>query len=208
MNFFGHAVVASWADRQAGHLLGSMLPDFEAMIGVPLLEVRDRDIQRGIDLHHRTDEAFHRAPVFLALCAHALEALIDAGVRRGTARAVGHVGSEMFLDGWLVREQGHIDDYLAALELDANELLCWRDQGLAFSKLKARLTIWGAPSDYADAPFVLARLTDAFRARPALAVHADQADPVAKYLPSLQQMVEHRAPELLNELQDALGLAD
>lgn len=185
-----------------------MLPDFEAMVRVPLVEVRDRPIQRGIDLHRRTDDAFHRAPTFLALCADALEALTDAGVSRGTARAVGHVGSEMFLDGCLVREQGHIDDYLQALELDANELLDWRDQGVAFSKLKARLTIWGAPHDYADAPFVLARLTDALRARPALAVKEEQAAPVAQYLPSLQQMVERRAPELLHELRDALGLAD
>jgi len=185
-----------------------MLPDFEAMVGVPLVEVRDRDIQRGIDLHHQTDDAFHRAPSFLSLCASALEALTDAGVSRGTARAVGHVGSELFLDGWLVREQGHIDHYLAALELDASGLLGWQDQGLAFSKLKTRLTIWGAPHDYAEAPFVLARLTDALRARPALAVQDEQAAPVAKYLPSLQQMVERCAPELLNELQDALGLAN
>jgi acyl carrier protein phosphodiesterase len=208
LNFFGHAVVAAWSDDRAGHLLGSMLPDFEAMVRVPLIEVHDPDIQRGIELHHRTDEAFHRAPAFLSLCAHALEELTMAGVRRGTARAVAHIGSEMFLDGWLAREQDHVDDYLAALEVEADRHLQWQDEGHAFSKLHARLTMWGAPRDYAEPPFVLARLTETIRRRPALAVLEDQSNRVAEFLPSLQLMVERDAPELLDELQDALGLDD
>ena len=208
MNFFGHAVVAGWDDRRAGHLLGSMLPDFETMVRVPLIDVRDRHIQRGIDLHHRTDEAFHRAPAFLAFCAHALGELTAAGVRRGTARAVGHIASEMFLDGWLAREQTHIDDYLAALELEVDDLLGWQDDGRAFSKLHTRLTLWGAPRDYAEPSFVLARVSAALRRRPALAVLEEQSAPVAEYLPFLQQMVESDAAELLNELQDALGSKD
>ena len=182
-----------------------MLPDFETMVRVPLIEVRDPDIQRGIDLHHRTDKAFHRAPTFLALCAHALDQLAGAGVRRGTARAVGHVGSEMFLDGWLAREPSHVDDYLAALDLEVDDLLGWQDDGHAFSKLHTRLTLWGAPRDYAEPSFVLQRLTDALRLRPALAVLEDESARVAEFMPSLQQMVERAAPELLHEVQDALG---
>jgi len=208
LNFFGHAVVAGWDDRRAGHLLGSMLPDFETMVRVPLIDVRDPYIRRGIDLHHRTDEAFHRAPAFLAFCAHALAELTAAGVRRGTARAVGHIASEMFLDGWLAREQSHIDDYLAALELEVDDLLGWQDDGRAFSKLHTRLTLWGTPRDYAEPSFVLARVSDALRRRPALAVLEEQSAPVAEYLPSLQQIVESDAAELLNELQDALGSKD
>jgi hypothetical protein len=185
-----------------------MLPDFETMVGVPLLEVRDDDIQRGIDLHHRTDEAFHHAPSFLALCARALDRLTEAGVRRGTARAVGHIGAEMFLDGWLVREQEHIDGYLSALDVQAGELLEWKDAGRAYSKLRGRLSRWGAPRDYADPPFVMARLRDTLRHRPALEVLDAQSDQVAEYLPSLQELVEARAPELLKEVADALGLSD
>ena len=185
-----------------------MLPDFAAMVRVPLVQVRDPDIQRGIDLHHRTDEAFHRTPGFLACCAHALEALTDAGVRRGTARAVGHIGSEMFLDGWLTRAQNHVDAYLAALEAEVDGRVQWQDNGHAFAKLQARLMVWGAPHDYAETPFVLARLTDALRRRPELALLQDQSAQVAEFLPSLRQMVERSAPELLNGLQDALGLED
>lgn len=208
MNFFGHAVVAGWADNRAEHLLGSMLPDFEAMVRIPLTAVRDPDMRRGIDFHHRTDDAFHRTPTFLALCARALTDLTDAGVRRGTARAVGHIASEMFLDGWLAREQHRVDDYLAALEVEVDGHLQWEDDGRAFSKLHGRLTMWGPPHDYTKPPFVLARLTDALRYRPALAVLEAQSARVGEFLPSLQQMVERDAPELLNELQDALGLGD
>ena len=205
MNFFGHAVVASWADRRAGHLLGSMLPDFEAMVGVPLSMVHDADIRRGIELHHRTDDAFHQAPAFLASCAHALTALTGAGVRRGTARAVGHIGTEMLLDGWLAREERHIEGYLEAIELETAALVEWSDQGKAFSKLQTRLAVWGAPRDYAEPDFVLGRLRDAIRHRPALALLDDQSEQVAQYLPSLQRLVEQRAPEMLKDLQDALG---
>lgn len=195
-------------DPRAGHVLGSMLPDFEAMVGVPLLEVRDADIQRGIDLHHRTDDAFHRAPTFLALCARALDGLTQAGVRRGTARAVGHIGTEMFLDGWLVQRQEQLDAYLSALELEAQTLLEWQDAGRAYAKLQARLSRWGAPLDYSEPSFVMGRLRDALRQRPALEVLEAQSIGVTEYLPSLQSLVEKRAPELLKEVEDALGLGD
>jgi len=208
LNFFGHAVIASWSDKRAGHLLGSMLPDFETMVRVRLIEVRDADIQRGVDLHHRTDDAFHRTPTFLACCAYALAELTQAGVRRGTARAVGHLGSEMFLDGWLAGKQDHVDDYLRALQVHLGGRLRWQDDGRAFSELHERLRVWGAPHDYAEPPFVLARLRDALLRRPALSVLDDQVDRVAEFLPSLQRMVERDAPELLHELQDALGSGD
>jgi len=201
-------VVASWADNGAGHLLGSMLPDFEAMVRVPLIEVRDRQIRRGIELHHQTDRMFHQTPIFLSLCARALSALSEVGVRRGTARAVGHVGTEMFLDGWLTREQGYVDDYLAALEVEAQGSLQWQDAGAAFSKLRTRLMAWGAPRDYADPSFVYARLTDALRHRPALVVLEDQSAQVLEFLPPFQQMVEFHAPELLHQVRDGLEFAD
>jgi hypothetical protein len=185
-----------------------MLPDFEAMAGAHVLEVRDPQIQRGIEMHHRTDQAFHRSEGFLSCCEFAVAELTRAGVRRGTARAVGHVGSEMFLDGWLVGEQDHVDDYLAALEISADARLRWEDDGRAFSKLQTRLAIWGAPKDYAEPAFVFARLSDALRHRPALAVLDEQSERITAFLPSLRNMVEDRAHALLHELQGALGLGD
>ena len=206
MNFFGHAVIAAVADPDERHLLGSMIPDFEAMVRVPLVAVRDPRVQRGIDLHHRTDDAFHRNPVFVEIGALALSALTDAGVRRGTARAVGHIGTEMFLDGWLAREQSHVEAYLAALGFELGKRLEWKDAGRAFTTLRSRLRNWGAPRDYAEPGFVLSRLTDALRRRPALAVLDEESARVAGFLPLLQERVEKDAPELLHQVQDALGL--
>jgi hypothetical protein len=206
LNFFGHAVVAAWADDHARHLLGAMLPDFEAMIRVPLIDVHDRDIQRGIGLHHQTDQTFHRSPTFIALCSWALGKMIDLGVRRGASRAVAHIGTELFLDGWLTREPTHVDPYLAALEVDPVGRMEWQDQGVAFDELHARLRSWGAPSDYEDPDFVLARLADSLRPRPALALRDEEAPRVASFLPFLQEMVERGAPELLGEIRNGLGL--
>jgi hypothetical protein len=208
LNFFGHAVVAGWADKRAEHALGSMLPDFEAMTRVSLIEVRDADIQRGIDLHHRTDDAFHRTSAFRSWTAAALLSLTDAGVRRGTARAVSHIATEMFLDGWLADEPTLADGYLAALDLEVNGSLRWQDGGEAYDRLSGRLSTWGAPRDYADPHFVLRRLGDALRLRPSLAIAPEEAERVAACLPPLQRRVQRGARELLHELRDALGLQD
>jgi acyl carrier protein phosphodiesterase len=208
MNFFAHAVVATWTDADAAHVLGNMVPDFEGMLRVPLLGVTDPDVQRGIDLHHQTDEVFHRAPRFVSLSAQALDDLAEAGVRRGTARAVGHIATEMFLDGCLAGEPNRVHPYLAALASDANERLQWEDGGADYASLRGRLRTWGAPRDYVDPDFVLQRLRDALRHRPALAILDSEADRVAQCLPSLQQRVQRSAPELLEEVRDALGFGD
>ena len=185
-----------------------MLPDFEAMVRVPLVDVRDPVIQRGIELHHRTDDAFHRTRAFLSLTAGALDALTHAGVRRGTARAVGHIGTEMFLDGCLCEEEPHVAHYLTALEVEAHGSLRWQDGGGAYHRLHRRLKSWGAPRDYSDTSFVLERLRDALRRRPALAIAEDEAHRVAACLPALQERVRREARELLDELRDALGFDD
>jgi len=205
LNFFGHAVVAGWADERPRHLLGSMLPDFEGMLGIRLVEVRDPQMRSGIELHHRTDEAFHRTESFLAFCAHALDELTLRGVRRGTARAVAHIGSELFLDGWLTRDHTHVDNYLDALAVEADGALIWEDEGHAFSALHRRLAIWGAPRDYMDPAFVLARLSDTLRRRPALELLEEHSSSVEAFLPSLRERVENGAAELLVELRNALG---
>lgn len=205
MNFFGHAVVAAWSDNRGEHLLGSMLPDFEAMVRVSLVEVHDPCIQQGIDLHHQTDQAFHRAPAFVALCARALSEMTELGVRRGTARAVAHVGTELFLDGWLAREGAHIDAYLGALEVETRDRLEWEDDGEAFRRLRTRLSTWGAPSDYSEPEFVLARLADSLRSRPALALLHEESLQIAGFLSSMQQLVERAAAELLQQIRDGLG---
>ncbi len=206
MNFFGHAVVAAWTDDGASHLLGSMLPDFEGMTGVPLLGVDDPDVQRGIDLHHRTDHRFHRARSFIALCERALEDMTKLKIRRGTARAVAHVGSELFLDGLLAKRPEHVDRYLDALEAGPRLRLDWKDRGHAFARLHSRLSLWGAPKEYAEPAFVLDRLVDSLGRRPALAPTEEETKRLEEFLPRLRQRTENAALELLDELRSGLGI--
>jgi hypothetical protein len=208
LNFFGHAVVATWADTKPTHVLGSMLPDFETMVHVSLIGIGDPGIQRGIDLHHRTDDAFHRTQAFLSLSAGALDDLSEAGVRRGTARAVAHIAAEMFLDGCLAGDAPNVQGYLAALAVEPDGMLQWQDGGHAYRKLHGRLRTWGAPTNYAEPAFVLARLRDALRGRPALAIVDEELERVAACLPPLQLWVQRESRELLDELRDALGLRD
>jgi acyl carrier protein phosphodiesterase len=207
VNFFGHAIVAGWSGQEAGGVLGSMLPDFEGMVKVPLLAIHDPAIARGVALHHRTDDVFHRTPVFLDLCALAVTELTRRGVRRGTARAVAHVGSEMFLDGWLARDDSLPSHYVEALYPDLADHLEWADRGAAFAALRKRLVRWGAPSDYREPAFVLQRLHDVLQSRPRLRVLDHQSAGLESFLPVFRRAVESQAPELLSQVRDALGLA-
>ena len=199
-------MVAGWTGAKAGAVLGSMLPDFETMVKVRVVDVRDKNIKHGVELHHRTDDAFHTTRTFLSLCAKALVELTALGVHRGTARAVAHVGSEMFLDGWLAQNDVHARTYLTAFYPELTDQLEWEDDGRAFAKLHRKLTKWGPPHEYRDPEFVLDRLTDVLHARPRLAVVDEQRSRIAEFLPTLRSQTERHAPELLDELQDALDL--
>lgn len=208
MNFFGHAVVATWSGAPVEGVLGSMLPDFEAMMRVPLVEVRNAAIEGGVQLHHRTDDVFHRCPSFLGLSQRALTDLTSAGVRRGTARAVAHIATEMFLDGHLASDADCVDRYLVALQLEPHGEVEWEDGGAAYQSLSSRLRRWGAPHDYSATSFVLDRLRDALARRPALAIARPDEDPVRECLPALRERVNREARELLDQVRDALGFSD
>jgi hypothetical protein len=142
------------------------------------------------------------------LNARALDELTDAGVRRSTARAVAHISSEMFLDGYLARDTQHVNHYLAALQIDARTALDWGDGGAAYEALHERLARWRQPVDYGDPAFVLERLRDALAYRPALAVRPQDASALATCLPALRDRVEQHARELLVQLRVALGFGD
>ncbi len=210
MNFFGHAVVADWSRPEPRFVLGSMLPDFESMLRQRVTRVADQVISDGVAFHHRTDAVFHGAPAFISLCRDALGALQEQGVRRGTARAVAHLATEMFLDGWLTHQDDLASPYEASLAQTgaAQSTIEWQHGGAAFGALCNRLIQWGPPTTYRDPQFVLERLSLMLDERDRLRIEPDAHDTVGQFLVSLRPIVESRAPELLVEVRNGLGSLD
>jgi hypothetical protein len=210
VNFFGHAVVASWEARTSGYVLGAMLPDFARMCGARLAEIRHPELRAGIALHHRTDRVFHASSHFLALCGEARRALLARGLGRGHAQAVGHVGVELLLDGWLVEQPKARETYAAALRCgkrrELGEQIRWLEEegSERWRRLHRRLEAHGPPKDYLDPTLVTARIERILRDRPRLALDERGTGIAAGYLPELQQAVRARGAVLIAELRQGL----
>jgi hypothetical protein len=206
MNFFGHAAVADLTGVGPGAALGSMLPDFAGMLGLRLMGVQDTDVARGVALHHATDEVFHRAPAFVALCADAVAELESRQLDRGSARAVAHVGTELLLDGWLVGQGLGTEAYMAGLAAAGDDGLdgrvLWRDpQGSTrLAWLVRRLRHFGLPHAYADPGFVTERLERALHPRPRLRLAPERLPDVHAWVGDWQPRVHACAAELLHHV--------
>jgi hypothetical protein len=211
VNFFGHAVVASWETKTPGFVLGAMLPDFATMSGTRLVEVNHPELRAGVALHHRTDRVFHGNSHFVALCREAIQTLLARGLGRGRAHAVGHVGVELLLDGWLVERREAREAYAAALhcgrDRDLGRRIRWLDEeGRGrWRSLRRRLEGHGPPEDYRDPAVVASRVERILRGRRRLALDAGSLDIAARYLPELQRSVHTHAAPLIGELRQALA---
>jgi hypothetical protein len=211
VNFFGHAVVASWEREAPGFVLGSMLPDFATMSETRLVDVDDPELRAGVALHHRTDQVFHGAPRFVALCGEATRTLMARGLERGRAHAVGHLGVELLLDGWLVERQEPRSAYAAALhcgrERELGRRIRWIDEEgrSRWRSLRRRLEHHGPPEDYRDPTLVASRVERILVRRRRLALDARSAEVAAGYLPELQGAVQAHADALIGELRRGLG---
>ena len=219
MNFFGHAVLAH--ERDAGEdprfVLGAMFPDFCSMARLRLQEVSDPVVAEGVAFHHVTDDAFHGAPLFLQLMHDAQERLEEAGVSYGPALAVGHVGVELLLDGWLAariaeREgprRGAIGSFRAALEAPAGSMR-WRDGEQSEARwrtLRERLRDSPLPEAYGDPAFVADRMVFILKGRPRLALDEHGAREVARWAPEGARAVAAHADALLEQVRGRLERA-
>ncbi len=212
MNFVGHAEVARWSREEPAFLFGAMLPDFLHMAGARALVVRDEAVAAGVAHHHRADAAFHGAPTFVALCAQAVACLVGEGVRKGTARAIAHVGTELLLDGLLVRRPEVEAAYVRAIDWAAPAAIASavdlrpadRER---FGALGARLRAWGAPHDYRHAEFVAERLTTVLAARPRLAMEPHERPRLVPFLERQKAEIYATSGTLLAEVERRLGAA-
>lgn len=213
MNFFGHAAVAAWLDASPPFLLGAMLPDFCSMARARLVEVSHPAVAAGVDLHHRTDAIFHGTPTFVSICRRSVRELTGLGVERGSARAVAHIGAELFLDGVLIggettsaAREAYPEALAQAREERLGRDLRFRDPEGArrFHHVRARLEAWGIPDGYGDPDFVAERLVGALRHRPRLALSPEDQGRVRGWLPGAQRTVVAEAPQLLGEVRAGL----
>ena len=206
MNFFGHAAVASWFAESPGSVLGAMLPDFATMSGARLAEPTDVAVARGIDLHHKTDGAFHHLPPVLALMRELDDRLEALGCARGPRRAVAHIGVELLLDGVLVDDVGYRESYLGGLGHDASGVR-WRHEGddKRFAVLLERLRSYGVPDDLRKPESITQRLHRMLAHRPLLAPSSSDLAAIKTSLVAHKPRVEVAAETVLRGLRVALG---
>lgn len=213
MNFFSHAVIAARRSEDPRWILGSMLPDFVSMAGLRLESVTgDAPLERGVAFHHTCDDAFHPAPLFVELMEQAREELEDDGLDAGPAMAIGHVGVELLLDGYLVEQQGVTVGYRAAIEEAAHidVLLRFagqeREQGSArWRAMAERLAHAPVPERYTEPAFVADRLVRILASRPRLAVPFGREPLVHAWARRAAPLVSRRAAALFEQVEARLA---
>jgi hypothetical protein len=188
-------------------VLGSMLPDLTSMAFVRIEHVHDDEVARGIALHHETDRVFHGTAPFRALCESALHVLEERGVSRASARAVGHVGSELLLDGVLSDDARVRAAYARSIEVAIDDRL---EQQLTMKgdadaqRLRAlfvRLSGAPLPQAYRDPQFVCERLIAILARRPRLALSPRDHAPVQHWLNEAAARVNADASTIIDALR-------
>ncbi|MEM7275658.1 MAG: hypothetical protein AAF547_21460 [Actinomycetota bacterium] len=221
MNFVGHIKVAldqlDDGDRAArdgaadptGLLIGSALPDIAAIGRFRLTEpAAEASVRAGVALHHRTDDAFHSHRWFRHHSGAVATALSEAGLGRGATRAVGHVGVELLLDGYLLATDPELEPRAAAAlgsvaepgrglvgVVDDDRRAEWADH-------LDRTARWGLPPDYRDPLAVAARLRRILSARPRLRFASAEVETVATVLADAQPGLEAGADDLVADLAE------
>jgi hypothetical protein len=193
VNFFGHAAAAHQVDDDPAFVLGAMAPDLLSLCGAVADSETSPKVGAGQKHHVAIDASFHSNPAFTSLQAWAARALIEAGLPRGPARGVAHVGIELFLDGVLAGERDARRAYARSLA-DAETTgtpFVWRDDQSRsrWRTLILRLRSGTIPEAYRDPGFVTARLIGALAARPRLAIAAADVAALRAFLPTLQARV-------------------
>lgn len=208
VNFFGHAAVAGWISEEPRWVFGAMLPDLVSMCRARIEAVDDPAIRDGVAMHHRTDDAFHGAPTFLAIQRDGVEALEARGVGRGTARAVAHVGAELLIDGLLLDDAAACAAYRGAIALRGPLEVRFRRGGDRFDALRERARAHGVPADLRDCGAVTARLRRVLGPRPRLAFAEGDDGPVTEWLDATRGRLEGELGALLSEVRQGLGAVD
>lgn len=210
MNFFGHAAVATWRSSTPAFVLGAMLPDFSSMIRARPPRTRHADLRAGIEFHHRTDHAFHESPTFRRLSAEAFEVLLARGLRRGSSRAVAHIGVELLLDFELAEDPASRAAFRAAIVAARADQLAqhleWAEAVAAprFLDLCARIEARGSAEHAGGAEILARRIHYSLAGRPRLELDAGGIERVIEWGRAFETRVRADAETMIAEVRRAL----
>jgi hypothetical protein len=199
MNLLAHTYVAmASGDNAPGYLLGAVLPDLASMARVRIDRSRlPAPLARGVHCHVRADAAFHGHPQFIRGAAAIRDDVAERGVAHGAARAIGHVGWELLLDGRFVGSPVHRAHRRALAEGQqalAAVRVADRPRWARFLSLRDR----AAELRYDEPPWVAERLLQVLAPRPRLRFAAEQ-------LPAVAEVLERHAARVADVADDVLA---
>jgi hypothetical protein len=203
VNLVGHVAVAP--DAPVEFLVGCMLPDLAAIARVRLARPGG-ELGRGVEFHHACDAVFHESEWFRDANVQLRDALLDAGVERGAARACSHAGVEMILDGALLAQpevHAIATRTLAAVYTHADELAILappESQVIAEARFR-RIGSSLDPSRYRDAQFVAERLHAMTMGRRRIELPAEHVGLVADALRSAQPRLRADADAVAHDVR-------
>ena len=149
-------------------------------------------VRTGIECHRVADAVFHDLPIFRSQSVALTRALLEANVPRGAARAVGHAGWELLLDGTLVDDGALMDAYRRAMSVPVDNP--------SWQRALQRRVERGVPRLYADPAGVAELLWRVLGTRRLLAFDRSQVDVVARCLSAAQPAIATAAPEVFAAL--------
>jgi hypothetical protein len=211
VNFFGHAAFAFYERDDSAFVLGAMLPDFASMIRARPPRAEHEQLALGIAHHHATDEVFHGAPAFRRLCHDSFGALERRGVRRGTARAVAHIGVELMLDTVLARDEATCSAYLRALaharDASVDRHVRWNDdeERQRFTELCSALARRGLDVPASHIDVLVWRLSRALSGRARLELRPEDEPEVRAWAQATEAAIHADAPELFQQVRAGLA---
>jgi hypothetical protein len=206
VNFFGHAVAASWVEASPAFAYGAMLPDLLLMVGARRFECDDAEVRRGADFHHLTDRCFHNDPTFSELESNARRELLDLGVRKGPRRALSHVGIELVLDAVLARSPATLAAYQRALVYSEQGTVRALPGGdttrlAALSRILRERSARLVPRDAVEMTERMARVLER---RPALSFDDSEASAVMHWTRAVMTRVDGIADGWIAELRETV----
>jgi hypothetical protein len=168
------------------------LPDLQREAGVALGNMWPEHVRAGIACHREADAVFHDLDVFRTQSALLTGALLDAGVPRGAARAVGHAGWELLFDGALLDDASLADAYLTAMRVPVEH----PDWSAALARRVER----GVPTFYAEPAHVTELLWRVLSRRRLLAFDREHCAAVTACLRDAQPSIAASVDEVFAAL--------